>query len=622
MRRWSDPELTSSICWISAWMASMCAWAVLVRFSDKEFGFGMSIGSITVRVTRRQASVPIDTLGIESRRMGPLPLINHVLSRLGLEALFDRFVPTSDARTQLSHARSLGVLLRSILLERAPIYRQQESASGFVAASFGLEQNEIGLLSDDRVGRALDHLFDADRAALMTEVALALAKRFDVRVEHFHNDSTTIRLTGQYRRAKGRSIRGRKAPFITYGHSKDHRPDLKQLLFILTTSDDGHVPVGFRVEAGNTSDSRTHIETWEALRGLVGRSDFLYVADSKLCALEPMDHIDRQGGHLITVLPRSRGEDKDFRRWIQKNEPDWETAHDRPNPYNQEGPRDIWRVWRSKLPSREGWPLIWVFSSLLALHQAERRRARISRAEQELADLAASLASPRSRLRKRSELHARLKEILTGQRVTRYLRVEVAQQEEHAYRQLTRGRPGPNTKYRRITKRRLTISWHINEDLIDQERKHDGMYPLLTNDRDLSPTEVLDHHKRQPRLEKRFCQLKDVFAIAPVFLKNEGRIEALFLLYALALMVQALLEREIRLAMTREEIESLPIYPEERASRAPTAQQLFRLFGQLERHVILSGGKPVKTIPPTLTPLQRQVLRLLGIPANAYRKEC
>ena len=79
-------------------------------------------------------------------------------------------------------------------------------------------------------------------------------------------------------------MRARSAPAITYGYSKDHRPDLKQLLFILTTDADGGVPVQFRCADGNTSDVRTHIETWNTLRALAGRADFLYVADSKLCS--------------------------------------------------------------------------------------------------------------------------------------------------------------------------------------------------------------------------------------------------------------------------------------------------------------------------------------------------
>jgi len=107
-----------------------------------------------------------------------------------------------------------------------------------------------------------------------------------VRFEQLHNDSASIAFCGQYARATGGRIRARRAPAITYGYSKDHRPDLKQLLFILTLEAEGGVPVQFRCLDGNTSDSQTHIETWNTLRTVAGRPDFLYVADSKLCARE------------------------------------------------------------------------------------------------------------------------------------------------------------------------------------------------------------------------------------------------------------------------------------------------------------------------------------------------
>jgi hypothetical protein len=71
-----------------------------------------------------------------------------------------------------------------------------------------------------------------------------------------------VRFWGQYTQARARKLWGKRAPFITQGYSKDHRPDLKQLLFILTTRDDGGIPVQFRCEHGNTNEARTHESTW------------------------------------------------------------------------------------------------------------------------------------------------------------------------------------------------------------------------------------------------------------------------------------------------------------------------------------------------------------------------
>lgn len=546
--------------------------------------------------------------------------MNHFLERLGLEALLERFVPTEDRRTRLSHARCLGVLLRSICMEREPIYREAEVVAAFAPEAFGLQEQELGLLGDDRIGRALDQLFDADRAALLTEVVRAMHRGFGVALDCLHNDSTTIRFSGRYAAAKGRAVRGRMAPAITYGYSKDYRPDLKQLLFILTTSDDGHVPVAFRCAAGNTADVATHEASWDELRALAGRADFLYVADAKLCSTLTLEYIARQGGRFLTVLPRSRREDGSFRRWMLTHEVPWETVRDRESRRGSSAVRDVWRVWRSDMPSLEGWPVTWVYSSRLALKQSARRQERVDRAKQDLERLQASLSSPRSRLKKRSVIHERLKDILTGQDVTRYLRVRVGQEELHTFRQRGPGRPGSKTSYRRITKRRYTLSWTVRTDLMEQDHRHDGMYPLLSNDRGMAPAEVLRHHKGQPKLEARFRQLKDPMAIAPVYLKNEARIEGLFFLYALSLLLQALLEREIRKSMQREGLDALAIYPEERASRFPTATQVLRLFAPLQRHEILSDGEAVKTVHPELTDTQKEVLRLLGVSVSRYRR--
>lgn len=105
-----------------------------------------------------------------------------------------------------------------------------------------------------------------------------------------------------------------------------------------------------------------------------------------------------------------------------------------------------------------------------------------------------------------------------------------------------------------------------------------------------------------------------------MLLHNEGRIEGLFFLYFLALLLQGLIERELRLAMRHEGIDELPLYPEERSCRHPTTEQVLRLFGLAQRNVLTRGGRTVQVFEPDFTALQRQVLRLLGVPPRAYRR--
>jgi len=556
-------------------------------------------------------------LTMHTQRLGPLPLINHALRRLQLDALLAEAVPTADPRQHLPHAKALGMLLRSILVEREPIYRQQEIVATFAPEAFGLDADQASHVGDDVIGRALDRLFDADRGTLLTRVVVSAVKQFDLSLDELHDDSTSIKVTGQYRSARGRRIRGKRAPFITHGHSKDHRPDLKQLLFILTTTHDGGIPVQFRCADGNTSDVVTHEETWDSLCQIAGKPNFLYVADCKLCNEDAMNHIDRHRGRFLTVLPRTRLEDREFREWIQRHEPPWQVVRDEQNARRKDGPRDRWRAFRHHLPSKEGWPVIWLWSSLLALQQEQSRRERIAKAQEQLEELQAQLTGSKARRRSHEDVQQRVAAIV-GTQVGRWLQVRVHGTQEHRYRQASRGRPGADTRYVRHTKRGWRLEWQVDENMIAYDRKSDGMYPLLTNDRTLSVQQAFAAHRRQPAIEKRFEQLKTVFELAPVFLKNEARIEAFFLVYFLALLVQALIERQLRHGMTQAGITELPLYPEERECHKPTAEQVFRLFALPARNALILAGKTVRIFNPELTDLQRQVLRLIGVPTSAY----
>ena len=228
-------------------------------------------------------------------------------------------------------------------------------------------------------------------------------------------------------------------------------------------------------------------------------------------------------------------------------------------------------------------------------------------------------AGPRPRRRSREQILQYLERVLHRYRVRRYLRVELVHELAHQFRQTRRGRPGPNTQYQRKSKKHWQARFSIDEAAIAYDRKSDGMYPLLSNDRTLNDAQILEAHKRQPTIEKRFSQSKSVFEIAPVFLKNEGRIEALFYLYFLILLVQALIERELRRAMQREQITTLPLYPEERAARHPTAEQILRLFSHTTRSVLRHKTEEIRRFDPELTDIQRQILTLLAVPSSAYR---
>src|SRR5680860_1283551 len=201
----------------------------------------------------------------------------------------------------------------------------------------------------------------------------------------------------------GTARRGKATPVITHGHSKDHRPDLKQLVWILTVSADGAVPITYRLADGNTSDDPTHVPTWDELVNLLGRSDFLYVADSKLASTTSMGHIDARGGRFVTVLPRTRREDKWFRDWAQTHTPDWVEAFRTPGPRAGE-PDQVYSTFSAPLPSAEGYRVIWVHSTAKAARDAACRQARIEAGAAAIDALADRLAGPKCRLKTRTAI--------------------------------------------------------------------------------------------------------------------------------------------------------------------------------------------------------------------------
>ncbi len=558
--------------------------------------------------------------------VGALPIINRILERMRLSGILKQCLPADDARTQLPTHRGLLVLVRNFLISREPVYGVGQWASSYAPDLFDMWHHEVERLNDDRVGRCLDRLFDGLDADLIMKVVRQVIDEFHINLDELHNDSTSVSFYGAYPEAQeeGR-VRGRRTLAITFGHSKDHRPDLKQLLYILTVSDDGGVPIYFTSANGNTTDDTTHRQTWDLLQQLVGHADFLYVADGKLATSENMNYIARQQGRFITVLPRSRKEDEQFRRRLLKK-PDsvrWDELYIVTKEIISKGKVfqqtvDRLSVSAEEMTSKEGYRLLWYHSTKKVDLDSQRRARQLQRARQELMDLRDRLPGPKTRFRERSKVDVAVAEILKKYDVELLLLVDVLEEEKPTYRQASKGRPSKNTKYVKKVKKQFNISWSVDAVRLAEAESLDGIFPLITNAKPMTAEEVLRAYKRQPIIEKRFSQLKTDFSVAPIYLKSVTRIQALLAVYFFALIVQTLLERELRQAMERAKIESLPLYPEDRACRRPTTRKILDLFDGVQRHELTLPGREPEVFVTQLSPLQKQILKLLGIPEKSY----
>ena len=555
---------------------------------------------------------------LTSYNVGALPILERIISRARLPQFLREFV-VEDKRCSISPVTGILLLLKNYLVSREPIYGISEWARQFRPDLLGLSDTQVSSLNDDRVGRCLDRLFEADCGALVLAVTRHVVEEFGIDLSEIHNDSTTVTFSGNYTGAtQERVVKGRVRPAITWGHNKDHRPDLKQLLYNLTVSSDGAVPVVFGVENGNVSDDKTHKANWNLLCQIVGGPDFIYVADSKLASYENMSHIAHRGGRFLTVLPRKRGEDKAFRQALIAGESvDWESVDKQ---YDDNGVL-VSTVRASKQPARtsDGFRLLWFHSSRKAELDRKTRAHRVSRGIAELTSLRLKLHSPRTRYKEESKVSRAVEKCLAEVGATEWITVEIQPEEREIFQQVRRGRPNAKTRYRREVKTRFDIRFHENRPAIEAAQKQDGVFPLVTNDETLSSKDVLRAYKRQSQIEKRFSQLKSQFEMVPVFLKSVHRVVALLTIYYLALLVQALVERELRRGMRESGIESLPLYPEERKCKAPTTRRLLDVFENIQFHELTSSGNASPaTFATELSDIQHQLLRLLRVPDSDY----
>src|SRR5262249_43142794 len=445
-----------------------------------------------------------------------------------------------------------------------PRYGLAAWAARRVPEHLGLQPGQAGLLGDDRFGRALDRLYRADRASLLTALVVRAVRELQVELRQTHKDTTTVTFAGAYPNQAPSEERDRP-PRITFGYNKDHRPDLKQLLFSITVSADGAVPVHCKTYDGNVTDDQVPIETWDFLCQLAGHADFLYVADCKLCTPDTRGHIGGRGGRSLTVMPKTRAEGGWSRDSLQEHTPAWREVRREPNPRRQGRPDIVYDGVESPQRTSEGYRVLWYRSSRKRDEGCAQRPARMKRARASLEGLQAPGRRP---IRAYAPALRAGQEVLQREGAERWLRVRIDAEIEEDFHQVGPGRPGPDTEYRRGETR--TDGVHFEEDgaAVAADAVCDGLFPLVTNDESLRLEEALAKYKYQPFVEKRHEQLKSVFAVAPVWLKSPRRVASLLWLYFVVELVQALVERELRRQMRARGVRRFP--PDSRAPpRAP-----------------------------------------------------
>jgi transposase len=516
-----------------------------------------------------------------------LPLVLGVLRRLEVATVIDRLIPPHPAHV-LSCGRGVEALVLAILEGQHALYKvgQRLEERGMVTLlQPGLTRAS---LHDYRLGHILDALFAANLNKVFSALALKALEVYAIPTPWLHQDTTTIALYGAYEdepEAVG-------APRPAYGHSKDGRDDLKQVLLSLGVSGDGGVPVRVGLRDGNRSDSvETPLAIEECLAlGLEGVRGL--VADSKADSRRTVGLCLERGVGLVTLVPRTCAVRQELEAWGQQ-QPALPLLLEKPGRTQDEAPR----CWHGQSVIRpveveysdgrlvsEALRFGVVHSSQLA-HQQTQTYASAQATE------AGAVAEPVQRVHARwFACEADAAEAITeyerrgpgrrGRRpqVWRYhvVRYRLVTDPRHV-RRARRGRPAKTDPLSTESGYRLAVE----VEALTNPEADNGWTVLATTVRPevSTDTELLQAYQEQhTSVEPGFRWIKNPAAIAPVWLEKPERIAALAMLTVIGLLVYSLIQRQVRLYLLTDH-QQIP--GNKGATATPTAAVVLALFAQV-----------------------------------------
>jgi len=516
-----------------------------------------------------------------------LPLVLGVLRRLEVATVIDRLIPPHPAH-KLSCGRGVEALVLAILDGHHALYKvgQRLEERGMLALlQPGLTR---AALHDYRLGHILEALFAAHLNTVYSAVALTALEVYAIATPWLHQDTTTIALYGAY--ADEPKTPG--APRPAYGHSKDGRDDLKQVLLSLGVSGDGGLPLRVGLRDGNRSDSvETPLAIEECLAlGLDGVRGL--VADSKAYSRRTLGLCLEQGMGLVTLVPRTCAVRQELEAWGQQQaalpllvEKPGRTKVEAPRRWHGQSVMRLVEVeYRDARVALAALRFVVVHSSQLAQQQAQAYAAAQAKESEAVAahvrqvhaqwfacrpDAAAAIAEYEGRGQGRRG---------RPPRPWRYHSVRYSiVAESRRMRRARRGRPAKTDPAPTAAGYRVVVEV---EGLRNPEDDN-GWTVLATTVRpeEGTDTEILQAYQDQTTtVEPGFRWIKNPAAIAPVWLEKPERIAALAMLTVIGLLVYSIIQRQVRLSLGSQD-QQVP--GNKGATATPTAAVVLALFAQV-----------------------------------------
>jgi transposase len=547
-------------------------------------------------------------LEIEVKNLDHLGLIAGIIDEMGVVEQVNKIVGEQPGEIVSPGHVVKAIILNGLGFVTAPLYLFRRFFEGKATEHLIGEGIKPEHLNDDRIGRIMDKLYQSGLSQIFTVIALEAVKKYEVKIQRNHLESSSFHVHGKYENQlpklaftkgemkwddpKWSDIEEREVPHpieITYGYSRDHRPDLKQFIVDLICSGDGDIPLFIEVGNGNESDKATFGKICRQFREQL-KMETLMVADSALYSapnlklMEEMKWLCRvpltikEAKSSVNEIPEEQLESSKVKgyRLAEKES-------------NYAGIAQRWLVVESEARRASDLKKLEKFVS----KSEKEAMSKFKKLCQE------KLTSPQAAIEAAERLNQKLK-------YHKLLNIEGV---ELLDKLKNKAKETDNINYK------IQAELVIDQSVIAEETRRAGRFVLATNVLDrqgLSPDEMLSEYKSQQSTERGFGFLKDpLFFTDSVFIKSPERVEAMAMLMGLCLLVYTLGQRQLRQALKlaqsgiKNQLGKL--------TERPTLRWIFQCF-QSVHFLIVNGTIQVAN----LTPERLQILKFFPQACRRY----
>lgn len=555
----------------------------------------------------------IPQLTITNEQINSLPLLLGIIEDMGIRTLIDTHVTPHGAWQGASVGTIVSVWLSHMLIERdhrlSPVRHWVADRTQTLNALLSLTLRDTDC-TDDRLANILTMLGDVGtQATLDTAMLQQWMRVYRLPTDTIRLDSTSVSVYHEPTDPDS---------LLQQGHSKDHRPDLRQFKAMLATLDPLGLPLVCQPVAGHRADDGLYVPAYDAAVTALGTSRVLVVGDSKmgalatrghlvagqscyLCAYRPPSATDEIAGWITTALARAA-------HWqcLETVEPttgeitteavidEWDRAQTWTDPVTQTG-----HTWTERvLVMRSG------------VYQAGLRRRReraLTRVTDDLAALWQPAGRGRKRYRSRATLERTVAERVAGAGLTGVVHAAVTEETL----------PDGTTRWIVAAIWVDLAAWYALVERLGWQ-----VYVTNTTAAQYTAPALVGAYHHQVILERGFSRLKTRnLQIRPVFLRDELRIAGLLWLLCLALRVLTLTEHRLRMALAdrHEALGGLNPASRTETTSLPTTERVIAAFSSITLTMIQTGGECYHHVTP-LNTTQYHILALLQLPADLYER--